>query len=624
MLLAKTGGASAEKLYVDDVFSTYLYTGNGSTQTITNGIDLAGKGGLVWAKGRSLSGGHELVDTVRGAGYALGSDITNAQSAINIDIEGFNSNGFYLNGTGNANYTGMTVASWTFRKAPKFFDVQTKSHTNGVATNITLTTLGTVGQVIAKITNTTGDWIVWHRSLTAGNNLRLNTTAAQTTTNAWLSVSSTTATLSASAPTGSYVVYAFAHDTAADGIIQCGSCTGDAQIPLGWEPQYLLVKPSSTTGSWQVFDSMRGWTADGYVANLTANTSNAENATGTPFKPNATGFKPAHYLSETYIYIAIRRPNKPPTSGTQVYNAIARTGTGAAATVTGVGFAPDACMSRIRNGVGGSGTLLLDRLRGISSSGGALILAITNAEQEGQSAFISFDMTGATVGTDEGWNCSNSTDNPFITHFFRRAPGFFDQVCYSGTGLSFNVNHSLSTSPELIITKRRDAGDGANWGVWYKNFSPTQYLYLNSTNAISSNANVAYAAYDTYFTVGYDNMSGTGSSPYIAYLFATLPGISKVGSYTGNGSSQTVNCGFSAGARFILIKRTDSTGDWYVWDSARGIVAANDPHLSLNTVAAEVTTDDSVDPANSGFIVNQVAATNINVTSATYIYLAIA
>jgi hypothetical protein len=73
-----------------------------------------------------------------------------------------------------------------------------------------------------------------------------------------------------------------------------------------------------------------------------------------------------------------------------------------------------------------------------------------------------------------------------------------------------------------------------------------------------------------------------------------------------------------------MIKRTDSTGDWYVWDSARGIVAGNDPHLSLNTTAAEVTTDDSVDTDNSGFIVNQLAATNVNVTSATYIFLAIA
>jgi len=107
-------------------------------------------------------------------------------------------------------------------------------------------------------------------------------------------------------------------------------------------------------------------------------------------------------------------------------------------------------------------------------------------------------------------------------------------------------------------------------------------------------------------------------------LFASCPGVSKVGSYTGNGTSQTINCAFTSGARFVMIKRTDSTGDWYVWDTARGIVPANDPYLLLNSTASEVTTNDSVDADSTGFIVNQVAATNINVNAATYIYLAIA
>jgi hypothetical protein len=73
-----------------------------------------------------------------------------------------------------------------------------------------------------------------------------------------------------------------------------------------------------------------------------------------------------------------------------------------------------------------------------------------------------------------------------------------------------------------------------------------------------------------------------------------------------------------------MIKRTDSTGDWYVWDSARGIVSGNDPHLSLNSTAAEVTTDDTIDTDSTGFIVNQVSATNSNVNGASYIVLAIA
>jgi hypothetical protein len=110
----------------------------------------------------------------------------------------------------------------------------------------------------------------------------------------------------------------------------------------------------------------------------------------------------------------------------------------------------------------------------------------------------------------------------------------------------------------------------------------------------------------------------------IAYLFATLAGVSKVGSYTGTGADLNVDCGFSAGARFILIKRADSTGDWYVYDSARGIVAGNDPYLLLNSTDAEVTGTDYIDPLSSGFTVTSSAPAALNASGGTYIFLAIA
>ena len=100
--------------------------------------------------------------------------------------------------------------------------------------------------------------------------------------------------------------------------------------------------------------------------------------------------------------------------------------------------------------------------------------------------------------------------------------------------------------------------------------------------------------------------------------------MSKVGSYTGTGTTQTINCGFTTGARFVLIKRTDSTGDWYVWDSARGIVAGNDPYIALNTTAAEVTGTDYVDTDNSGFQLSSTAPAALNANGGTYIFLAIA
>jgi hypothetical protein len=118
--------------------------------------------------------------------------------------------------------------------------------------------------------------------------------------------------------------------------------------------------------------------------------------------------------------------------------------------------------------------------------------------------------------------------------------------------------------------------------------------------------------------------SNSSGATYIAYLFATCPGVSKVGTYTGTGTTLQIDCGFTAGARFVLIKRTDSTGDWYVWDSARGIIAGNDPYLLLNSTAAEVTSTDYIDTYSAGFEISSTAPAAINANAGTFIFLAIA
>jgi hypothetical protein len=112
---------------------------------------------------------------------------------------------------------------------------------------------------------------------------------------------------------------------------------------------------------------------------------------------------------------------------------------------------------------------------------------------------------------------------------------------------------------------------------------------------------------------------------YVAYLFATCPGVSKVGSYTGNGTTQTIDCGFGAGGvRFVLIKRTDAVGDWYVYDTARGMTVLTDPYLLFNSIAAEVATLGSVTTVSTGFALDSAILAAINVSAGTYIFLAIA
>jgi len=123
-LLLGEGAGGGPANYIEDVFSTYLYTGNGSTQTITNNIDLSTKGGLVWLKSRSGADSHELTNTVQGTSNSLRSNTTNGASST--DLTGFTSSGFTLGYvTGNTNASGATEVSWTFRKQKKFFDIVT-------------------------------------------------------------------------------------------------------------------------------------------------------------------------------------------------------------------------------------------------------------------------------------------------------------------------------------------------------------------------------------------------------------------------------------------------------------------------------------------------------------------
>ncbi len=121
--------AGNQKPLIEDVFSTYLYTGNDSTQTITNGIDLANEGGLVWIKGRSSAKNNALYDTERGVNQYLYSNSTLASTSGTNMVTAFNSDGFSIGSNALVNEGPITYASWTFRKAPRWFDCVTYSGT---------------------------------------------------------------------------------------------------------------------------------------------------------------------------------------------------------------------------------------------------------------------------------------------------------------------------------------------------------------------------------------------------------------------------------------------------------------------------------------------------------------
>jgi hypothetical protein len=629
--------------YVEDVFSTYLYTGSGSTQTINNGIDLSGKGGLVWIKTRNFAVSNIVADTERGADRLLFTNLTSASSDYTSKngITAFNSDGFSLGSDtdGLVNYSGATYASWTFRKQPKFFDIVTftSSSSGGATFNHFLDAIP--GFVVIKSLSSVSTWRVYHRSLSgsgANQYMDLNSTAAASNfTGVWPSATSTSFTAADGILNNSqtYVAYLFAHDaggfglTGTDNVISCGSYVGTGatgnNVTLGYEPQWLMIKAAERAQDWFMFDNMRGMAATGGTQEyLLANTSEAAGSGAFGINPTATGFgvntagTSFNASGETYIYIAIRRgPMKVPTVGTEVYNGIARTGTGAAATVTGVGFAPDFVQVKSRS-VGTRNWIQQDRLRGTSVF---LSSNLPEGDVASSAAITGFDeMNGVRVGISAGLNAASET---YINHFFRRAPGFFDEVCYTGTGVARTVAHNLAAVPELMIVKSRSSP--YSWTIYP--LDATKYMEF-STSGVGA-ASIVWndtAPTASVFTVGTALQLNQSGSTFVAYLFATCPGVSKVGLYTGTGTTLQINCGFTAGARFVLIKRTDSTGDWYVWDSARGIVAGNDPYLLLNRTDAEVTNTDYVDTFSSGFEIISTAPAAINASGGSFIFLAIA
>jgi len=625
MLAAKllSGIGGEDKLYVDDVFSAFVYEGSASALELNTGF----KPDFGWIKDRGNTAPHRLFDSVRGSNYALYSNDTAAQEMVSDRAPTFNTASVSIPSNNYTNGAGKRLVGWFAKKAPKFFDVVTYTGDDGVQS--VAHNLGVVpGMVAIKALGVTGNWFVWHNGITNTELLKLNLTDAKSTSaGMWNSTTPTAThfTVGASAgnsSTTTYVAYLFAHDTSADGIIQCGSFTadgsGNATVDLGWEPQYVLFKNISVSESWFAVDSMRGYSNGGNDPILLPDLSNAEITITNYGYPTATGFVTASMTgTRTYIYLAIRRPNKPPTSGTQVYNAIARTGTGAAATVNGVGFAPDLLISSARNAVAYKGWQ--DRLRGGNRP---LHSDATEAEQSLTQNVLEFNNDGVKLGTNSDGAFTNNSGDTYINHFFKRAPGFFDVVCATASAYAVTVSHSLGVIPELIIGKDRTAA--GPWIVWNKDVVATDSTYTLKLNTTGAQANNGYPINSVTASAFYSGIASLSSSNLVFYLFASLPGVSKITSFVGNGTTQNIECGFTTGARFVLVKATSTTGNWNVGDSTRGIVASTDPLLYLNSTAAEVTADDWLDPYAGGFTVNETSNAHANTNGVTYLVLAIA
>ena len=329
-------------------------------------------------------------------------------------------------------------------------------------------------------------------------------------------------------------------------------------------------------------------------------------------------------------YTTIKKPS-------DYFNTILYTGDGTGTqSQTGVGFEPDMVWVKSRNATNYHG--IADQVRGVDKF---LYPNDTLAEQTNATDYLnSFDSDGFTHGSNgtigqnsvnyAAWNWlasntsgSSNTDGSITSTVSANTTAGFSIVSYTGTGSNATVGHGLGVAPKVVIIKDRD--NSTSWVVGGDAIGTTDnnYLLLNETNALDS-ASTGFQSFSTTTVgLGSDTWFNGSSRNYIAYCFAEKKGFSKFGSYTGNGNADGtfVYTGFKPA--FVIIKRTDTTNNWGLFDNKRNSSNPVNKLILPNSSNAEDGNNTRIDMYSNGFK-PRVNDPLENASGGNYIYMAFA
>ena len=314
---------------------------------------------------------------------------------------------------------------------------------------------------------------------------------------------------------------------------------------------------------------------------------------------------------------------------------------------------PDFVWDKLRSGA--NSHRLFDAVRGVEK---ALYSNLTNIEATETGTITAFNSNGFSLGTNTETNTTGSTyvawqwnaggsnqtisvgqyatspaNVPSIASTVRaNTTSGFSIVTASALGTSpVTVGHGLGVTPSLIIGKVRDVAS-TNWYVYSASFAASDYLVLNSNAAKATSSNIwDIAPTSTVFTVGnpQNGWAGgnSGTKTYVFYCFAPVAGYSAFGTYTGNNSTDGPFIYLGFRPKFWMVKRTDSTGDWYIYDSTRSSYNAGTETLapSQNFGESSFGSLNYFDLLSNGMKIRQNSTNGYaNVLNATYIYAAFA
>ena len=321
--------------------------------------------------------------------------------------------------------------------------------------------------------------------------------------------------------------------------------------------------------------------------------------------------------------------------GNTVMDATLYTGNGGTQTITNAGgFRPDFVWLKRRNTSGNNG--LYNSVTGV---GNFLVANATDAENSG-GGVSSFNSNGWSFGnlffndngdSFVGWqwqagqgSTSSNTSGSITSTVSVNTTAGFSVVTYTGTGSAATIGHGLGVAPRMIITKQRNAT--RSWGVYHASLGAGNAVYLDLTNAsaVTTNWNSTTPT-SSVFSVGNANESNASGGTYVGYCWAEIAGFSKFGSYTGNGSTDGpfVFTGFMP--KYVMIKQTNTTGDWQIFDTSRSPtnVASNTLYANGSFAEDSNVTNRSVDFLSNGFKIRS-SGTFINASGGTFIFMAFA
>jgi hypothetical protein len=266
------------------------------------------------------------------------------------------------------------------------------------------------------------------------------------------------------------------------------------------------------------------------------------------------------------------------------------TGNGSTQTISGLNFSPDFVWLKARSAV--DRNIVTDIVRGVTNT---LNTDDTRSEASATEAnqVTAYTSTGFTVGSngnvngssvsfvawtwDAGTSTVSNTAGSITSQVRANVSAGFSIVSYTGNNTNgATIGHGLGKSPSMIIVKERNGASG--WFVYHKSVGATKYLTLNATTSATTETGAGSWFFGTeptssVFTVGANGATNENGMPIISYCWAEIPGFSKFGSYTGNGSTDGpfVFCGFRP--KFVMFKCSSSSesgnADWHIQDSSR-------------------------------------------------------